>query len=354
MTENGKLLLLPPCAIPKPGENITWFEGNRRMQGVLLGYDIDERPIIINKFGLPTQATSFALIRLSDPFDRIEPNWMRLPPQGKIFLPSEDVTEVFKKKLAERIPPGPSYIELISEIFYRGFEVFLVGGTVRDIIQGDKSNDIDIVTTMPLKLSLPLLKSMFNQEIHHNKKTGFIRIGGSPSSGDPFVDVKNFPIYNPGGKTAIFGSDFSADLKLRDFSCNAVYYDPINNSLIDPSGTGIEDAQKKKLTIIKDADAQSPLYHSATIVIRLVKFVSRGYSCPQHTVEEIRSKFCPLLPTMSVAERIRYLNAQILNKAQIGNRVQAYENFAEAMSKLGLKEEYNTYFKPIEELLNLK
>lgn len=267
----------------------------------------------------------------------------------------------FEKKLVERIPPGPSYIELISEIYYRGFEIYLVGGTVRDILQGIESNDIDLVTTMPLKSSLPLLRSMFggktrsgNERVSHNNKTGFIRIGGTPASGDPFIDLKNFPVYSPGTKSALFGSDIDLDLKLRDFACNAIYYDPINKSLIDPSGRGVEDAKSLNLSVVKDEKVHSPLYHSATIVIRLIKFVGRGYECSQETKNLVQEKFCPLLQTMELGERVRYLNAQIFNKSRTGTRRAAYEKFTNSMVKLGFESEFDKYIRPIEDLLNLE
>ncbi|HMQ80180.1 MAG TPA: hypothetical protein PKE39_07325 [Ignavibacteria bacterium] len=323
------------------------------MEGILLGYDIDEKPLILNKFNVQTKANSFRLIRVTNPYDRIDPNWKRLPTNGKIIKPHSTIISAFKKKVYERIPPGPSYIELISEIYYRGFEVYLVGGTVRDVLQENTSQDIDIVTAMPLKSFIPLLKSMFNENVHYYNKTGFVRIGGAPASGDPFIDIKNFPLYNPGGQTALFGSDINIDLKFRDFSCNAIYYDPINEVLIDPAGSGIDDAMDKKLILVKDVDIQGPLHHTATVVIRLIKFVGRGYNCPKETMLEIRDKFCPLLSTMSAAERIRYMNAQIFNKNREGKRVEIYEAFAETMSELGLEEEYHKYFKPIEELLDL-
>ena len=133
----------------------------------------------------------------------------------------------------------------MSEFHLRGYETFIVGGTVRDIIQGEASYDIDLATTMPLSSSLPLLQSMFGK-VHPNPEFGYIRIGGNPASGEPFIDVKNFPLYNPGCADVLFGSDLDVDLKYRDFACNSIYYDPFNEAFIDPSGRGVDDALHKK------------------------------------------------------------------------------------------------------------
>lgn len=344
---------LPFSSFPKPGEEITWFSGFRKIHGKLLGYDISERPVIINQFDAPDSTSTFYSIRPKDPNNRIAPNWERLP-NGAIILEAEDELKIlFEKKLNERIPPGPSYLELISEVYMRGYEIYLVGGTVRDFLQGEKSNDIDLVTTMPLKSALPLIESMFNKQYSYSPQNGFIRIGGKPSSGDPFIDLKNFTFCNSGDRNAIFGSEIDLDVKVRDFACNAVYYDPINQNLIDPSGFGILDAKNKNLTLVKDVNIHNPHYKNAQIVIRAVKFSVRGYTIVEQSLSEIKSIFCPLFPTMTNVDRLRYVKAQILSKYPRDQHQQQYQLFVKKMIELGLEKEYEAFIKPLEKLLNL-
>lgn len=344
---------LPNSGFPKPGEDVIWFSRNRKIEGKLIGYDTDEKPIIINQFGLPDSTNSFDIIRPKNPNNRIEPNWVRMPPAGKITTAEGNLKEAIIKKLSERIPPGPSYLELITEIYFRGYETYLVGGTVRDFLQGSKSNDIDLVTTMPLKSAIPLIRSMFNNKFSYSKENGFVRIGGTPASGDPFIDVKNFTECNSSNGTNLFGSEIENDLKVRDFACNALYYDPINNHILDPSGKGIEDAKTKSLSVVKDLEIHSSYFSSAQILIRLVKFAVRGYTCSEETLQLIKTEFTPLFSTMPTSSRMRYIKAQILSKHKKEQQHEAYNLFIKKMNELGFNEEYEKYIKPFENLLNL-
>jgi len=341
---------LPDSSLPKQGEHVTWFAQNTIIKGVLKGYDADNRPNIITEFGNPNLTNDIFSIRPTNPNNRIEPNWNRIPDHGLIKEPDAKLKELIHQKLSERIPPGPSYLELINEMYQRGYETYLVGGTVRDFVQGDKSNDIDLVTTMPLKSSFSLLKSMFSK-FSPNLSQGYIRVGGKPSSGDPFIDIKNFWL-GLGGGSRIYGSEIIDDYTVRDFACNAIYYDPINEQLIDPSGVGISDAETKNLTIVKDLASNTP-QSNAQIFIRFIKFSIRGYRCSEETLTRIREEICPLVSTMTNGKRMNYIASQIINKSPVGQKKEYYEKFVDKINEYGLTEIYESLIKPYESTLNI-
>ena len=83
----------------------------------------------------------------------------------------------------------PNYFTKIGRV---DSKFFLVGGTVRDVVCGKLSNDIDMVTTMPLRFLRKIVGPMYYQREPGNDKRGYIRIGGTPNSGDPFIDLKVF------------------------------------------------------------------------------------------------------------------------------------------------------------------
>lgn len=348
MQIDAKQLKIPNPPIPRPGEEVFWYAESVPFQGKMVGYNINEQPLVTTKFGSQTNVESFYHLRLNNPFNRIDPNWHRLPPEGKIIKAQPEQIAFFNSILSQRIPPGPKYIDLVSEIYNRGFEVFLVGGTVRDIIFGDKSHDVDLVTTMPVKYAEPLINSMYGKNYSINGKTGYVRIGGKPSSGDPFIDLKNFPIFSPGSTNAIFGSDFNVDLCHRDFACNSIYYDPINMVYVDPSGRGVDDAKSKTLFIVKDLSYPSPYYHCATILVRFVKFVNRGYRYLPETLDELQKKYIPLIPTMPQSYRLQYVKTQFLSKSPKEQHEQLIIDFKTRMLELGLEEVYNQFFIAIE------
>ncbi|MBW7974290.1 hypothetical protein [Bradyrhizobium sp. BR 10289] len=337
-------LKLPNCPLPRPGDRVCWFAEAHQVSGVMTGHDIEGNAVILNDFGNGT-TKSFEEIRLCDPFTRMGPNWMTLPAGGKIVRPDNATSQRFGQLLARRIPPGPTYRNLIEEIWSRGFEAYVVGGTVRDTLNGGNANDIDVVTTMPLVHAKKFLPSMFRYDPSLSKERGYISIGGSKRSGDPHIDLKLFSDSLPGTKDAIFGVGFERDVRHRDFSCNAVYYEPINDVLIDPTGRGISDAQQKLLSFI----CGSANHHQhAQIFIRTIKFVARGYQLTPETRACLTTDLVGALPSMRLQIRSHYIKAQVLGNcsspAQYPTVIQTYR---ECMIGLGLSVAWDTYFEPL-------
>jgi len=249
----------------------------------------------------------------------------------------------FKGLLNTPIPPGPTASELIREIQSRGFEAYVVGGTVRDVLRGQPSHDIDVVTTMPLKWCRSLIKQMFRHAPEGERTRGFIRIGGSPGSGDPFIDLKVFSDSLPGTPDATFGVGFERDLSHRDFACNAVYFDPTNSALIDPSGMGIEDAIHHKLRLVC---ATGDPYQHAQLFIRFFKFCSRGFEPTPETTEAVL-EFAQTIRVMTHHVRVSYVRAQLLNKcANSQDQRPELDRFGEFMTKFGAGHVWQELFAP--------
>jgi hypothetical protein len=345
-------LALPTPPIPMPGDKVFWYNESNPMEGQIIGHNARCQPVIRNNFQNICFPYSFGQIRLENPTKRVGPNWKRLPTRGTAYRAFPEEISRFDEILGQHIPPGPKYYQLITEIWHRGFEVYLVGGTVRDVISGSISYDVDLVTTMPLRLALPLLKSMYRYEPTIDGENGFVRIGGKPTSGDPFIDLKSFNFFQPGTKTAIFGSDFGHDIAHRDFACNAIYYDPINKVFFDPSGRGVNDAKEKHLFIVCDPQVRNSYYHHATIVIRFFKFVCRGFSYGSETRDILLNTFLPKVSSMHKSLKIRYLRTQLLSKSPKNEHKQIIKNFKKSMIDFGISDHWEIHFAPlVEEIL---
>jgi hypothetical protein len=345
------ILNLPRPALPMPGDEVAWYDEARPYTGRLLGHNYKGQPIV--RIGreeaiIPdVTVPSYYAMRLKDHNIRVQPNWHRLPPHGKILnaLPAE--IDAFSDLLRQQIPPGPRYYEFISEIWMRGYEVYLVGGTVRDILAGQRSFDVDITTTMPLKALRPLVNSMFRMGPEGSPENGFIRIGGAPGSGDPFIDVKVFCHRSPGTKAAVFGSDFQADVAHRDFSCNSIYYDPVNKVFIDPTGRGVEDAINRQLHIVHDPSFGNSRYHQGTIAIRFFKFAVREFTWDEITQEFITTIYLPSLASMEKSRRIQYLRAQLMSKYPQDSHLSLFDAFGRCMCSFGATDQWQKYFEPL-------
>lgn len=344
-------LHLPVPALPMPGDSVAWYDEARPYSGTLLGHNYKGQPIVRVGRDEPiipdVTVPSFYAMRLKDHTSRVRPNWHRLPAGGQIVAALPEDISVFSDLLAHQIPPGPRYYEFISEIWYRGYEVYLVGGTVRDVLAKRPSFDVDLTTTMPLGVLRPLVKSMFRGAPDGSPENGFIRIGGAPESGDPFIDVKVFCHRSPGTKTAVFGSDFAADIAHRDFSCNAVYYDPVNRVLIDPTGRGVEDAVSRRLHLVHDPMFGNSRYHQGTIAIRFFKFVVREFTWDSATQDLIATTYLPSLASMEKSRRVQYLRTQLLSKAPAESHVTLFDTFGQCMCRFGAQEHWQKYFEPL-------
>lgn len=326
-------LSLPVCQLPRPGERVCWFARSNPQTGILLGHNRDGHAVIRTAFG-NSATRRFDEIRLIDPYHRVGPNWSRLPSCAQLLRPNSTLTKQFETLLNHRIPPGPRYIDLIKEIHFRGFEIFLVGGTVRDVIAGAIPKDVDLVTTMPLALVSKFLPSMYQYNPSIARNLGFIRIGGTPESGDPFIDLKEFSQFMPGTSDVVFGVEFDRDVSNRDFAMNALYYEPINNVIIDPTGRGAEDAKKKILSFICSTGNG---FQYAQIFVRTVKFAVRGFTPTSETLAVLQGELMEALPSMHWEVREGYVRTQLFSKcASPSERPELLEKFKSAMVALGL------------------
>jgi hypothetical protein len=340
-------LRLPQCPIPRPGERVLWYYDSAPRSGVLLGHTIEGKPFVkLEGFETTQHLDAFGQIRAEDPFHESFPNWHLLE-QGQIKEPLPTEKEKFDNLLSGRTPPGPQYIELIKEIWNRGYEVFVVGGTVRDVLAEKKTNDVDVVTTMPLNMAMPLLKAMYRKTFIESKEHGYIRLGGKPGEGDPFVDLKVFSHSDVGTPNVTFSNRFDLDIGNRDFACNSVYYDPVNQALIDPTGVGIRDAENSNLTIVCEPSRRTP-YGLAKIFIRFFKFQCRGFTANAETINQLEEEFIPHLSAMKKSQRVGYTKGQLLRKHPFEEHFGIVEIFEQKM-KTYFPEVWERYFQPIKE-----
>ncbi|WP_426582663.1 hypothetical protein [Mucilaginibacter sp. R-33] len=306
---------LPDCITPRPGEDVIFYNESVKIEGKFVGYNVADALIIQNQFGSQSIIDDFLKVRPKDPLNRAKPSWDLLHRSGGTIKATPDEIAAFDKLLNVRIPPGPCYMEFITELWARGYETFLVGGTVRDVINGQKANDVDLVTSMPFNLLEPLVESMFgDKNFSRARPNGFMSVAPKERF-DPSIDVKNFFLSFPGTNMATFGSNFEIDHRLRDFSFNAIYYDPINHFYLDPSGRGIQDAKDKVIHIIKDVKFEHPNYANATVLIRFFKFLNRGYSYTDESLKQIQDTFIREFSSLGHTKRISHFKRQILKKS---------------------------------------
>jgi tRNA nucleotidyltransferase (CCA-adding enzyme) len=144
--------------------------------------------------------------------------------------------------------------QLCKRLKEANFQTYLIGGCVRDLILGREPKDWDITTNARPEE----IQKLFNDTFYENK---FGTVGVVTESQDPKLKVVEITPYRIEGKYSnarhpdevIFSQNLSDDLKRRDFTVNAIAYDPLTEELVDGHG-GREDMERKVLSAVGNAD----------------------------------------------------------------------------------------------------
>ena len=186
-----------------------------------------------------------------------------------------------------------------------GKPLYIVGGCVRDfLISGEISNDIDLAGALETDEILSCLKD-----------AGFKFIADYPKTGTVVFKEKNSPlkyeftsfrkdVYSVGGshmpKFTVFSDSIQEDALRRDFKCNAIYYDIINDKIIDPLN-GLCDVNNKVIDTVK---APNEVFVSDGLrLLRLARFVGELGFKPTKQVVESAKKYASNIKDVS-GERV--------------------------------------------------
>jgi tRNA nucleotidyltransferase (CCA-adding enzyme) len=129
-----------------------------------------------------------------------------------------------------------SALEVISALKGRGFEAYLVGGAVRDLLLGRQPEDYDVVTTAPPGLVQEMAVLYGWQAKGAGKAFGVIMliVRGKPIEvATARTEWYGRDSHRPAGVS--FAANIEADLARRDFTVNAMAMD-LGGRLIDPFG----------------------------------------------------------------------------------------------------------------------
>ena len=115
-----------------------------------------------------------------------------------------------------------------------GFEAYLVGGSVRDLLLGRTTGDFDVATSARPEEILRVFGSRFSVPTGLQHGTVTVLVGDFPRP----VEVTTFRgegAYLDGRHPSVvtFGATLAEDLSRRDFTMNAIAYDPQAGAVID-------------------------------------------------------------------------------------------------------------------------
>ena len=123
-----------------------------------------------------------------------------------------------------------SIIALLKVLENAGFEVFIVGGAIRDLLLGKAPNEFDLASNARPKEIESLFD--FTKPIGRQFGTMLVR------SGDHYCEVTTYRTEGQYSDSrhpdaVEFSDSIESDLMRRDFTMNAMAYNPISNVFID-------------------------------------------------------------------------------------------------------------------------
>jgi tRNA nucleotidyltransferase (CCA-adding enzyme) len=144
--------------------------------------------------------------------------------------------------------PAP-VIEICRRLRDGGHGAWIVGGCVRDLLLGNRPKDWDIATSARPQRTMALFRRVIPTGLQHGTVT--IRLRGE---GYEVTTLRGEGAYSDGRHPdrVVFIDDLSGDLARRDFTINAVAYDPLDDRIDDPF-EGVADMKRKVIRAVGDA-----------------------------------------------------------------------------------------------------
>ena len=162
--------------------------------------------------------------------------------------------------------------------------LYAVGGFVRNfLVDKSLSNDIDLCSPTPVQIIQQGVEKVGGKTVAVYQRTGTIvfKIDGQKYEYTTFRKDG----YSAGGKhcpdNVEWTEDILEDALRRDFKCNAVYYDILQEKLVDPLG-GVADINAKVLDTVKAPE--QVFAHDGLRLMRLARFRGELGFVPTHQV----------------------------------------------------------------------
>ncbi len=168
---------------------------------------------------------------------------------------------------------SPNAVLVTKTLQDNGYKAFIVGGAVRDLLLGVKPKDFDIATNATPEQ----VKRLFRRAFVIGKRFQIVHV----MFGQDLLEITTFRGASSDGspkdeygrvlRDNTFGEQHE-DAVRRDFTINAMYYDPASESVLDYHG-GIADTRAKTLRIIGDPEAR---YREDPVrMLRIVRFAAK-------------------------------------------------------------------------------
>ena len=247
-------------------------------------------------------------------------------------------------KSEHHIDPGlvdERAVKVVRTLIEGGFEAYIVGGAVRDLLVGLRPKDFDVATNATPEQVKGLFRRAFiigrrfrivhvvfgrgrqdrglsevievstframvdnaaAEQVSGSEKTSRNELAGRLAQSSHVVDAEGRVL-----RDNVWGPQID-DAARRDFTINAMYYDPVREIVVDYHG-GIKDVQRKLLRMIGDPATR---YREDPVrIIRVVRFAAKlGFEIEPKTrapIKEMAGLLDNVPPSRTFDEMIKLL-----------------------------------------------
>ncbi len=241
-------------------------------------------------------------------------------------------------------------VRVVKTLRDGGFEAYIVGGAVRDLLVGLRPKDFDVATDATPEQ----VKALFRRAFIIGRRFRIVHVvfgrgrehevievstfraymdaaaaeqlgGGEKPSRQPGVDKTH--VVDASGRVLrdnVWGPQIE-DAARRDFTVNALYYEPLSQTVVDYHG-GLADARARTLRMIGDPPTR---YREDPVrIIRVVRFAAKlGFALEPGTEKPLRA-MVPLLTNVPLSR----LFDEMVKLLQTGHALASIE----ALKRFGL------------------
>jgi poly(A) polymerase len=192
-----------------------------------------------------------------------------------------------------------SALRVCETLHKAGHHAYVVGGAVRDLLIGVTPKDFDVATDATPES----IKPLFRRAIIIGRRFRLVHV----MFGAETIEVSTYRAAANGAQAVdehgrmladnVFGSQ-ADDAARRDFTINALYYDPLTETVIDYHD-GVKDMKRRRLRMIGDPEAR---YREDPVrMLRAVRIAAKlGFEIDEATRAPI-SRLAPLLENVPPA-----------------------------------------------------